>query len=175
MPATNPVNASAPTNITNHPTPNTIPNPHGTRIDNPPKLWTQFLEWKYANSIWHHFQNPCCWSSHDLSYSNSTWPTLAKFLDEEHVDHCLLNLKTSTTSCIIAFPDAGHWNAKIIFRPGTSVGATKIHDKTIYSNFLSLTGEIEQGLSAPNVMTLPLIATTTQTFTLQSEEVFESA
>ena len=100
---------------------------------------------------------------------------LARYLANDQTNLYLLNLETTLTPCIVAVPGANQCNLCVIYGLRTGTGATGIHDNPLGNNFLALTGEYEHRVSAPNVITLPANAVTTQESKLPSENTFERA
>ena len=99
---------------------------------------------------------------------------LLRFMKEDEVDFKLLDLETDVTLCMVAIPGQNQRTVRIIYGIGTGAGASGIKDSAIKANFLALTGEWVDGISMPNVMTLPSTALDIQEFRIPSEEVLEA-
>ena len=99
---------------------------------------------------------------------------LARFLAEDRADHRLLNLETTITPSILAVPGSGQRNVRVVYGLGTGAGATGIRDNPLKSNFPVLTGEIEDGIQVPQVMTLPSNVLQPQQFKVPTEATIES-
>ena len=98
---------------------------------------------------------------------------LLRFLTKPNAEFKLLDLDTTITPCLLAVPGSGQRSARVVYGLGTGAGATGIKDNDLHSNFLALTGELEDGVSIPNVMTLPPSIITTALYKLPTIENFE--
>lgn len=100
---------------------------------------------------------------------------LLHFLSKPNVDFNLLDLDTTITPCILAAPGSGQRNVRIVYGLGTGAAATGIKNNNLHSNFLTLSGELEDGVSIPNVMTLPPSIATLALVKVPTIKDFESA
>lgn len=98
---------------------------------------------------------------------------MLRFFSKPDADFKLLDLETTITPCIVAVPGATHRQLCVIYGLGTGAAATGIKDNDLRSSFLALTGEYLEGVSMPNVLTLPPSLLAKQGFKIPSETAFE--